>query len=367
MAHQRVASVHSSGIAGRDDLHVRQRAGDRDVLLRMVGAAESRIDDAGAHADDGHRQVLVAEIVAHHLERPIERERRDRVGERLAALEREAGADADHALLGDADIDEALGILLAEFRHAAGRRDVGDDDVDVGIGGRRLVERLGEGVSHDAAPPSSVTACCVFVLAGRAVVPDRHVLHVADALALGGLGHDHQRLRAARAFVTASKMAAESWPSISTVSQPNACELGGQRIERRMGLGRAAEALEIVVVDEGDDVGEPERGRHQHGLPGRAFLHLAVAQHGVDDAVGLPAALGERHADDHRQAVAERAGRGLDARIAVVGMAAEPAIRRAIGVEVGSRSGRRWSSRITYWIMQPWPFDIRKVSGEVPS
>ena len=32
-------------------------------------------------------------------------------------------------------------------------------------------------------------------------------------------------------------------------------ELVGQRIERRMRLGRAAEALEVVVVDEGDDVG----------------------------------------------------------------------------------------------------------------
>ena len=141
------------------------------------------------------------------------------------------------------------------------------------------------------------------------------------------------RLRA----VTTSKIAAESWPSISTVSQPNAANFSAQRIERRMGLRRAAEALKIVVVDERDDVGEPERGRHQHGLPGRSFLHLAVAQHRVDDAIGLSTALGERHADDHRQAVAKRAGRSLDSRIAVIGMTAEAAVRLAVTIEIFAR------------------------------
>ena len=37
---------------------------------------------------------------------------------------------------------------------------------------------------------------------------------------------------------------------------------------------------------------------------------------------------------DHRQAVPERAGRGFDARIAVVGMAAEATVRLAVEVEV---------------------------------
>ena len=100
-------------------------------------------------------EILVAEIVAHHLERPIERESGDGVGEGLTALQRQPGADADHALLGDADIDEALGILGAEFGHAAGRRNVGDDDVDVRVLGRFLVKRFGEGVSHGAVPNSS--------------------------------------------------------------------------------------------------------------------------------------------------------------------------------------------------------------------
>src|SRR4029077_10239423 len=86
-----------------------------------------------------------------------------------------------------------------------------------------------------------------------------------------------------------------------------------------------------------DDVGEPERGRHQHGLPGRPFLHLAVTQHRVDDSIGLSTTLSECHADDHRQAVAKCAGRSLDSRIAVIGMTAEAAIWLAITIELFAR------------------------------
>ena len=146
-------------VARRDDLHIGQRSGDGNVLLRMVCPAQRRVNDAGAHAHHGDGQVLIAQVVAHHLERSIEREGRDRVGERLAALERETGANSDHALLGDADVDEARGILLAELRHAAGRRDVGDHDIDIGIGAGRLVKRLGERIPHCAARSSSITAC----------------------------------------------------------------------------------------------------------------------------------------------------------------------------------------------------------------
>ena len=130
-------------------------------------AAERRIDHARAHADHGDGQVLVAEIVAHHLERPIEAEGRDGVGEGLAALQRKAGADADHALLGDADIDEALGIFTGEFRHAAGRRDVGDDDIDVRVGGRLRVKRLGEGVSHACVSNSRIAWAYSSLLGDR--------------------------------------------------------------------------------------------------------------------------------------------------------------------------------------------------------
>ena len=59
------------GVARGHDLHVRDRAGDRDVLHRMMRPAMIGVDDAGAHSDDRHWQVLVAQIVAHDLERPV--------------------------------------------------------------------------------------------------------------------------------------------------------------------------------------------------------------------------------------------------------------------------------------------------------
>src|SRR5260370_38874665 len=107
----------------------------------MVSAAKRRVDDAATDADNGDREVLIAEIVTHELERPVEREGRNGVGKGLAALEREAGADADHTLLGDADIQEALGKLLAELVHAASRGDVGNADEDVFVPWPHLVRR----------------------------------------------------------------------------------------------------------------------------------------------------------------------------------------------------------------------------------
>ena len=132
--------------------------GDGDVLLRVMRCAERRIGDAAADTDDGHRQVLIAKIVADHLERAVEREGGDRVGEWPQAALRHARGHADHDLLGDAGIDEAIGKFAAEFRDAAGRRNVGDDDAEPRVGLSEFVERIGEAISH-AAPSSSSNAC----------------------------------------------------------------------------------------------------------------------------------------------------------------------------------------------------------------
>ena len=89
-------------VAGGDDRHVRDRPHHGDVLLGVMRPAQRGVGDAAADADDGHRHVLVAEVVAHLLERPVDREGRDRVGERAAAPQRQPRAEADHALLGHA-------------------------------------------------------------------------------------------------------------------------------------------------------------------------------------------------------------------------------------------------------------------------
>ena len=319
-------------VARRDDLHVGQRAGDRDVLLGVVRAAERGVDDAGAHADHRDGEVLVAQVVAHHLEGAVERERRDGVGEGLQAFQRQAGADADHALLGDADVDEAVGELGRRTspccRPARCRR-----------------RRCRRWRSCRPLRRASLRTCCAtvllqflhglgeLVLVGRAVVPHGNVLHVADALALHGAGDHHQRLVArARLHGVADggRIVAVDLDALPA----EGAELFDQRIEMRVQIDDGADRDHLVVVDEGDDVAELERGRHQGGFPGGAFLHLAVGEHAVDDAVAALDAVGERHAHDHRQPVPERAGGGLDAGVAVVGVHAELAARGGVVVEI---------------------------------
>ena len=124
----------------------------------MMRCAERRIGDAAADADHGHRQVLVAKIVADKFEGAVEREGSDRVGEGPQAALRHARDHADHDLLGDPGVDEAIGKLAAKFGDAAGRRNVGDDDGEPRVDFPEFVESVGEAVSH-AAPSSSRSAC----------------------------------------------------------------------------------------------------------------------------------------------------------------------------------------------------------------
>ena len=70
----------------------------------------------------------------------------------------------------------------------------------------------------------------------------------------------------------------------------------------------AAEALDLVVVDDRDEVVEPVVGREERGLPGRAFVALAVAEQAEDAVVACRRAGRERHA--RRRA----AGRGRASR-----------------------------------------------------
>src|SRR3984893_7922125 len=101
-----------------------------------------------------------------------------------------------------------------------------------------------------------------------------------------------------------------------------------------MCLGGTTEALKIVVVDRGYNVGAAERGRHHHGLPGGAFLHPALAEHDIIDPIGLAAALRHRHPNRHGEPMAQRAGRSLDTGIAIVRMDAKAAIGLAVSIEI---------------------------------
>ena len=86
-----------------------RRAHDGDVFLGVMRAPQRGIGDAAADADDRHGQILIAQVDANLLERAVDGKRGDAVGERRAAAQCQAGAQADHALLGHADVDELFG------------------------------------------------------------------------------------------------------------------------------------------------------------------------------------------------------------------------------------------------------------------
>jgi hypothetical protein len=90
----------------------------------------------------------------------------------------------------------------------------------------------------------------------------------------------------------------------------------------------------LIVVGDGGEIGKLVLVGAERCLPHRAFVDLAVSHHHDDAAVEFLDAGGERHADTHRQAVAESAGGGFDARnLRGFRMAAEDGIAAAEGVE----------------------------------
>ena len=82
-------------------------------------------------------------------------------------------------------------------------------------------------------------------------------------------------------------------------------------------LGNRPRSGKFVVVEDGREVVElVERGGHR-GRPDLAFVDLAVAEDAVDAGVALVDLRRHRHAAGDAQALAQRAGVGLDARRAV--------------------------------------------------
>ena len=108
---------------------------------RAVGA-----DQAGAVDGEAYRQLLDGDVVHHLVVAALQEGRIDR-RERLEALAGEAGGESDAVLLGDADIEGALGKALGELVEAGARRhgrgDGHDLPVGLGLGDQRLGEHGG--------------------------------------------------------------------------------------------------------------------------------------------------------------------------------------------------------------------------------
>src|SRR5262249_853800 len=164
-------------------------------------------------------------------------------------------------------------------------------------------------------------------------MPDRHVFHIAHAFALGGLGAQHEWCLA-RPGRDRVEYGSRVMPVDLSRLPSERRELLREGIERGMCDGGSPETLKVVVVDCGNNVRTAERGCHHDRFPGRAFWPLAGAEPHVDDAIGLASAFGQRHSYSHGKTVTKRTRRSLDARVAVIRMAAEPAVGLAIIVQI---------------------------------
>ena len=124
-----------------------------------------------------------------------------------------------------------------------------------------------------------------------------------------------------------------------------AAPLVRKRFQRQHIVSRPV-ALQFVVVDQRHEIIQPVLGGAHRRLPDRTFVDFAVAeQH--EGAIGTSAhPRGQRKPDADRQAMAERAGRGLDARHhAVFRMAAENAVGAANPSSSDSGKNPRSASR----------------------
>ena len=137
--------VHQLGFVGRRHHHdVGQAAEVGQVEGAGVGRAVGA-DQPGAIHGEAHRQPLQGDVVHHLVVGALQEGRIDRA-ERLEALGRQPGGKGHRVLLGDADVEAALGEALGELVEAgAGRHRRGDgDDLVVLLG--FLDQRLGEGL-----------------------------------------------------------------------------------------------------------------------------------------------------------------------------------------------------------------------------
>ena len=178
--------------------------------------------------------------------------------------------------------------------------------------------------------PSSAVRLRDFSAVGDAVVPVVVVFHERHALALDGVGDDARpACRVPFGTLRISARRARRGRGRRPRARPSRTPPTSSRSGReRQHLVAAAGRLPLVVVDDDADVLELLGGREHRRLPDRALVALAVAQQ-REDAVAAaldPAASAMPSAE--RQAVAERAGRRLDARHAVAGRDARPAGRR---------------------------------------
>ena len=127
------------GICRCADRHVDQRRKQRHILHRVMRRAGVS-GQTGIVRDDAHRQIRIAAVCPHLFQAAHAHKRHHADDERDIALHREAGSHAYHALLGNAGVDEALGVRL--FEVIAAPADIRRQKPDSFVVFRKLRDRV---------------------------------------------------------------------------------------------------------------------------------------------------------------------------------------------------------------------------------
>src|SRR5690348_15199908 len=95
-------------VARRNHGYPGKRAHDRDILGRVMRHAKIAVGETAAAAYDIDIGTVVTSIIPDLLQAAKRREVPYRIREYLPAIQRKAGADTNHVLLGDSNIDKPV-------------------------------------------------------------------------------------------------------------------------------------------------------------------------------------------------------------------------------------------------------------------
>ena len=132
------------GVGGADDGQVGHAAQHPEVFERVVGRAVEAHGHSGMGADHAHRHLRIGAVGADLFGAEYRGEAGEGgdIGHHPAGGH--AGGGGDHVLLGDPEVEEAVGMRGLEVVGAVGGGQVGGGDDDAGIGLRHLGQLLAQ-------------------------------------------------------------------------------------------------------------------------------------------------------------------------------------------------------------------------------
>ena len=128
------------------DNEVGDRAHPGEVLDRMVRRAELAVGETGAHGAEHGREVAVGDVGLDLLGCATGKEGTGGADEGQEPAIGQTGGDADHVLLGDADVDQTIRELLGEGAEIARSNGVVAHRNDALVGSRQFDQRFDKGL-----------------------------------------------------------------------------------------------------------------------------------------------------------------------------------------------------------------------------